>query len=359
MRFIIIGNPENRRVVSYLSALTKNGVEDITLLSYEELLSDKTKWLTVIEQSCFVKIESPGENHLVEQKIISLGLGKKFSEEFNKGLIANQVHWYKGFCLFLDGLAADAKEKPVHFLNSPADIKLFFNKYECQSFLSKQGINTPKIMGRIYSLDDFHKHMNGSNGHYFIKPSHSSSASGVMAYRKSGKRRELTAAIELIKEGSQTLLYNSLKVHRYEKQSDIEAIIESMAQHNLFYEQWIPKFSQNNRSVDLRIHLVQGQAQHIVVRAGKSYLTNLHLGNERGDLQKLKDQIGKEDWRQIIKESEKAAALFTETHYLGLDLVISRKHKPYIIECNAFGDLIPGALFEGKNTYESQIAHLI
>ncbi len=48
-----------------------------------------------------------------------------------------------------------------------------------------------------------------------------------------------------------------------------------------------------------------------------------------------------------------------ESLYAGVDVVISpgfRRHA--VLEINAFGDLLPGVLFEGLDTYTAELAAL-
>ena len=53
---------------------------------------------------------------------------------------------------------------------------------------------------------------------------------------------------------------------------------------------------------------------------------------------------------------EVAAAVFPNSLYCGIDLLVYpdlQRHS--IIEINAFGDLIPGTIYQGMDTYSSEI----
>lgn len=82
-------------------------------------------------------------------------------------------------------------------------------------------------------------------------------------------------------------------------------------------------------------------------------MTNLHLGNRRGDLNEVRASLGDafvEDCRHLAQE---AAACFPESLYAGVDVIAPVKGKPVICEINAFGDLLPGIEHRGESTYEA------
>src|SRR5690606_32550366 len=106
----------------------------------------------------------------------------------------------------------------------------------------------------------------------------------------------------------------------------------------------------------LPILVVAGRATHVVVRAAKSPMTNLHLGNARGDLAALRDRMGEAAWRSAMRTAEAAAACFPRTLHAGVDLLLSPGWRSSAVcEVNAFGDLLPGVLHEGRDSYAEQL----
>lgn len=80
-------------------------------------------------------------------------------------------------------------------------------------------------------------------------------------------------------------------------------------------EKWVEKDSVEGNPYDIRVltvnhvkstHLFQ-RASHFVVRVGeKGIITNLHLGNRRGNLEEIKGRL-KEKWVEMIDMVEEAS----------------------------------------------------
>ncbi len=85
-------------------------------------------------------------------------------------------------------------------------------------------------------------------------------------------------------------------------------------------------------------------------------MTNLHLQNRRGDLAAVLARMGPEAWHLARRTCERAAAVFPDSLHLGVDLLIAPDYRRHaVLEANAFGDLLPGVLSEGMDTYEAEI----
>jgi hypothetical protein len=100
---------------------------------------------------------------------------------------------------------------------------------------------------------------------------------------------------------------------------------------------------------------IAGRARHVVPRLSATPLTNLHLLNARGDLAALLDRIGHERWEQAKRTCERAAGCFRGL-YSGIDLLFTAGYRRHaILEMNAFGDLLPGILAGGQDTYTAEV----
>src|SRR5262249_33549811 len=84
-------------------------------------------------------------------------------------------------------------------------------------------------------------------------------------------------------------------------------------------------------------------------------MTNLHLGNRRGDVSAVVRLMGEEAWQSGLRTCERAAAVFPGSLHVGVDLLIGRDFRQHLLEGNAFGDLLPGVLSEGTDTYEAEV----
>ncbi|GAA3242626.1 STM4014 family protein [Dactylosporangium siamense] len=128
----------------------------------------------------------------------------------------------------------------------------------------------------------------------------------------------------------------------------------------LHVERWLPKASHDGLTFDLRVLVVAGRVSHVVVRTGRSPMTNLHLGNARGDLAGVRAAVGEEHWAAAMRTCEAAAACFPGSLHAGVDLMFARDHRTHAVaEVNAFGDLLPGLLAGGHDTYAAEIDALL
>jgi glutathione synthase/RimK-type ligase-like ATP-grasp enzyme len=242
-------------------------------------------------------------------------------------------------------------------MNSPKSIQLMFDKAAChQHFVQQNILVAPAIYG-IKNYEDFCTQIQARNWQsVFIKPCYSSSASGVIAFKTNGKKIKAITSAKMELERNEVKFYNSLKLSTYTKKKDIAVLINFLAKEDIIVEQWIPKANTAAGVFDLRMVVIGGKAQHTVMRQSQSPLTNLHLGNERGNLAALQEQLGAAKWKSIQIFAEQAAQTLPNTLYTGLDILVSNKHKKnYVIEANAFGDLLPNIFVNNKDTYQTAI----
>jgi hypothetical protein len=85
-------------------------------------------------------------------------------------------------------------------------------------------------------------------------------------------------------------------------------------------------------------------------------MTNLHLGNQRGDETTLREAIGDVGLASAFRLAERAAACFPDSLYAGVDVLLDSSHRAWVGEINAFGDLLPRLLHRGESAYTA-IAH--
>ncbi len=375
-QFVIIGNPENRRVHLFQQALESQGQPAARVVSYERLLQDVDCLRDIIRPGDIVRIESPGENFAVEKGLLARGVaaaeveGNPFLSlhqierlEYDHGLILHPRQWYMGYCSLLiqigkclSGIAS------IRLLNPPADIRELFDKRACHARCREAGCAVPEAFPEIHSFDELLTIMQQRNERrVFLKLAHASSASGVVALHQNSRRIEAITSTELVKQDGQTRLYNSLKVRRYTDLKEIRTLIDELCRERVHVERWMPKAAlSHGRTFDLRVVVIAGQARHTVVRESRSPLTNLHLGNRRGDGERLQELLGPERWRALMEVCEQAAGVYPESFQVGVDLLLTPGFRQaLILELNAFGDLLPGILWEGEETYQSEINSLV
>jgi hypothetical protein len=69
--------------------------------------------------------------------------------------------------------------------------------------------------------------------------------------------------------------------------------------------------------------------------------------------------MSEEAWSSLIQSCEAVAKLFPKSLYIALDVVVSinLKHH-FILEVNAFGDLLKGVSYKSLNPQEAEVAQL-
>ena len=349
-RLGLIGNPENRRIVEFQTAMEENGEPRPPCLSYEELARDPESLARFhVEQ---LRIDSPGENERVAKALIALGGGPP-SAQFEFGEITYLQEYHDGFCKLLDWI----KTRGLPCLNSPCDIRVMFDKWECHQRFTTHNIPRPASESAPTDFAALFDRMRSQgSGQIFLKPLHGSSASGVCALRWTRQRQQLIAPLQIKSRNGCPVLINSLKVCTYTALAEIELILGLLLPQGMILEQWLPKLTLPGGAVDLRVLVIAGEARHWVIRQSRHPMTNLHLGNQLGDEAALRGAIGDDGLASAFRLAERAAACFPDYLYAGVDVLLDSSHRAWVGEINAFGDLLPRLLHRGESAYTA-IAH--
>ena len=354
--FLTVGATDSRRVKFWEDALQQQKCNH-KLISYNQVIDND---FPVIETPTILRITSPGEDFDLWKKILSLG-GWKEPENliFKRGLIYPNQYWYRGWCVILKKIEGFIEKNPlVKVMNTPASIQLAFHKLECQKAIAEQGIAIPEIiLDKVIDYDALiAKLEEEKKSQVFVKPYHGSSASGVMALRQSRGRQLLYTTIALKPNGE---MYNHLKLQNYNDISQIRTIVNSMIPSGLFAENWIRKKTFQQKSVDFRILVINGEPAIVVPRMSKHFITNLHLGNEKGNIDEVEKVWGKD----VIQKAKILAANAVDAigglFYAGVDVAINSLGESYVLEVNAFGDMLLGIDKGGLSTYEYELQELL
>ncbi|MDZ8032974.1 STM4014 family protein [Nostoc sp. DedSLP04] len=379
LNFILIANPENRRVGFLQQAIAHFNLPPATVVDYADLIAEKQTLEQFNTPNTIIRFDSPEKNFDVDKAIIAEGSREIFSTsshqhisaeaakklEFDKGLILYPRQWYLGWRYLLQKW--ETQLTPLlacgegYFMNHPQDIAVMFDKPACHKRFSRHNIPVPRSLGKIHNYEHLREQMQMQGiERVFVKLSHGSAASGVVAYRANSRFESAITTVERVRENGQTLLYNSRKIRHYTHREEIADIINILTAEGVQVEEWLPKAHLQECGFDVRVVVINGEAQHIVVRLSKSPMTNLHLGNERGNTEEFLAKVGLENWEIMKRTCEQAATLFPNSLYCGVDLLILPDWKTHaILEINAFGDLLPGILWNGMDTYTSEIKAIL
>ncbi len=377
LKFIVLGNPENRRIALFQQALERFGHSRAIVIPYLELLSGKLDLGEILssqshelenerDQIVF-RIESPGENFAVEKRLIALGAEESqlarsaLRLREDRGRIWFPKQWFSGFRRMLMQIEHTVAQTPgLIVTSSPNEIATMFNKPECHARLMSDNVPVAPSIEAPGSLDDLFAQMDQRGwSRVFVKLAYGSSASGVMALYRGKTGSRAVSSLEMAGSGTRTKFYNSLKLKVYQKPRDLQRAFDFLCREGVHVERWLPKASLQGCAFDLRIVCVGKKPQHTVVRTSRSPITNLHLGNRRGNLPLLIEKVGQRKWAATKNVARKAANCFPNSHCVGVDVLVRPGfHSPTVLEVNAFGDLLPRAEWNGMTTYQSQIQSL-
>lgn len=368
---ILIGNPGGRRVELFQAALARKGRPPARLVAYADLLAGRAQLGEIARPGSVVRIESPGKDFPVERALLRFGAEAAAAErydwidgaaasklEFDQGRIWPSRQWYLGLCAALQLIERQLAECPWHrLMNAPADIAAMFDKRECHQRITEAGIAAPRKIGPVESFEELVVAMGAERcRRVFVKLAHGSSASGVLAYQTNGARHQAITTVEVTRVGGELRLYNSRRLRTYQNLGEIAELIDALCRQRVHVEQWMPKAGYDGRTFDLRVVVIAGTARHTVARMSRGPMTNLHLLNQRGDAEAIRARMGERAWRGARQACERAMGCFPGSLYAGIDLLIAPGFQRHaVLEINAFGDLLPGALWQGQDTYASEI----
>lgn len=359
-RITVVGNPENRRVALFRAAVLAAGLPAPVVVPWRRAAAGQVE----IDPATVVRIESPGEDAEVDRLLRGVDHPALFGE------IVGAAASYRGMCATVEAVAATG----ASLLNRADDIAIMCDKRRCHRMLSAAGVPVPAALpvrdgyavDGGYDVDGYDvdgyaalRRAMADVGwsRVFVKPAHGSSASGVLALAlgPNGRLRAITS-VEIAGER----LFNSLQVRAYQRESDVAAIVDRLAPDGLHVERWYPKATLDGHPMDLRVVVIAGRPTHAVVRVGRSPMTNLHLGGGRGDLATVRAAAGAAGWAAALDSCVRAAGCLPGSLQVGVDLMFDRRWRTHaIVEVNAFGDLLPGLLVDGRDTYAQQVHALV
>ena len=149
-------------------------------------------------------------------------------------------------------------------------------------------------------------------------------------------------------------------MRRYRDARQITELVDAVCRQRAIAERWFPKAGYDGQRFDLRVLVIGGRAAHAVMRQSAGPITNLHLGNRRGDLAGLRRQMGEAAWREALDVAERAGRVFPASLYVAVDLLVAPGFRRFAVaEVNAFGDLLPNLRHHGRDTYAAEFAGLL
>jgi len=364
--WIVIGNPENRRVTMFQEALRARGCAEATVISWRALLEQGLQPLEQVGHSeALVRIDSAGEDFEVERGLLTLGHGdavaagvsaiepaavERLQPDRGRILCPRQAHL--GFERLLGDLARLFSRRPGwRVLNTPAAIAELFDKRRTSRRYREAGLPVPEFLDGIDSVDALRAAMDGRGWRSaFVKLSCSSSASCLAVYHRRPDGDHAMTTTEMASTG----WYNSLRVRRVSGAA-LEQLLGFLIREGSQIERQVPKARLDGAFFDCRVLCVAGEPAFTVVRQNRHPITNLHLGGWRGDIGSFLARVPAAEL-EAAHASCRAVAALHESFQLGVDLMYEAGFAGHrVIEANAFGDLLPRLERDGLSVYEWQV----
>lgn len=355
-------------MLAFCHAATEAGHPAPVVHSWAQVLPE----CHLFEEAGVIRFESPGRSWATEEKLLKLG-GEQPDPEDPAGELFTRIspgeitalgepagriiamrQWYLGWRAALERLG---KQHPhATFWSSPTSIALLFDKETCQRQLEAGACPMPPSLGIPTSFDDLVERMRAQGRtRIFLKACHGSSASGVMALECARGAYQAFSTTKVTEQRGRTTLWNTRPGKLYRELAEIRRAVDAICRERAQAQVWVPKMGWDGHRIDFRIVTIAHKAAHAVMRMSRTPLTNLQLKNRRGDVEAFAAR-NPEAFASARAAAEKAAACFPDCFTLGVDVALSPNGKAYVLEANAFGDHLPGCLFEGRSTYASALA---
>jgi hypothetical protein len=358
-------------VTLFQRAVRARWSQTVRVLPWLDVLRTPAVIDEVLRANVLLRIESPGDDFLVWRELVALGADAFREEsfaavsaetartlEFEKGRVRFLRQWYLGWCAAVRGIeAALTRTPPRLIMNRPTALRRCFDKAAVREALERHGVPGPDRLSDVHDFADLRRRMQMEGvSQVFVKPRHSSTASGVIALRCVGPKLIARTSLEQVAVGRDWHFYNSFALKTYCDWETVARAVEFVLAEGAVVERWIPKLTLGANAVDVRVVVVGHRALHAVGRASRGPITNLHLRNQRIDSARIRERVGVAAWEAALT-SAKDATRACDCAYAGVDVLFDAAGQRHaVLEVNAFGDLLPGLIHEGRDTYTAELS---
>jgi hypothetical protein len=371
IRVLVVGDPDSRRVSLFLETARQTGSVEATVISYRELLTACSR-VERPARGTIVRIESPGGNADTNRLILKAGIEPMIGrrrvpidersideEPIGRGEIVHPLQWYLGFQRILQSLEQDWGRQGICWMSTPAVIATAFDKLACRERWQAAGIPVPPGHGEISTYADLRRIVRDRHARLFIKLRYGYSAMGAVALEWRGPLVRAITTVEVAWAQGRPRMFISKRPRTLHREFEIAWLIDTLGMEDVVVEDWLPKARWQGTPFDLRIVTIAAQARHVVGRANDSPFTNLNLDAARISCTDVAQRLG-ESWPEALSLAERAAAQLPEATTLGLDVLVRPCLNRFaVLEANAFGDYLPGLLYEGATTYEAELQSVL
>jgi glutathione synthase/RimK-type ligase-like ATP-grasp enzyme len=374
----LIGARGDPRVAGWQAALAAAGLPVAKLIDYRDALANDALIDSATAQAGWLRIESPGRDFEVYRALLVHGYADAVEsgqvaidpDEVatlvdDRGRILYPAQHQAGFRRLMASIALRLRDAAaVTPISHPDDITTLFDKSRCHAVLRRAGVPVPPALSgaeTIHDYDGLRAAMAAQRlPRVFVKLRYGSSGSGVVAYQISAGRELAITTVEMVRDRhGRVRLYNSRRLRRYQRREQLRALFDTLCPHGVQVEAWFPKAGIGDQRCDLRVLTIAGQPRHRLLRRSRSPLTNLHLGNRRSTVEPLRARMSAAAWDALLASCRRVAARFPRCLHLGIDIAVGVNLRDHVVlEVNAFGDHLVGALDAGQNPWQAEVAAL-
>jgi hypothetical protein len=367
--FLVIGNPENRRVTLFTAAAEQLGSR-ARVVPWLDVIRDPSCLQRLPQERRWVRIESWGENVDVERALLLRGA--QVSSRFERrsrvqpeqiasatalrgGVVApRQAHL--GVEEALRELQRLFEQRRDWHLSQPLrTYHELFDKPQTHGLCRSLAVRVPEAIPAPSTARDLLAELEERAWRRaYVKLGCGSSASCLALVERGPHGFSVTTSMEIAGER----LFNSLRVRRYARPALVDRVLAFLLNEGAHVERGIDKLASAGHHADVRFLYVRGLEPFVVLRQSKLPITNLHLGGSRGDVDRYRAKVGKEGWNEALEFVQLLGTQLGCWH-LGVDVAFEREtRRPFVLEANAFGDLLPGIERAGKSVYGWEILAL-
>ncbi len=276
------------------------------------------------------------------------------------GRVLPMRQWFLGWRATLEELTAWANRTggAGRWLTPPAQVLLMGDKAACQAALEGAGVPVPPALGVPRDFDDLWELMRqAGRSRVFLKPCHGSSASGVVALEAGRGGVQAFSTLELTAAEGEVRLYNRRRIQVWRGLTEVRRLVSAVVAERCLAQVWVPKAGLAGGPFDLRVVVIGGRARQVMVRLGRGPLTNSLLGGGKAEVAAVQERMGPAGWARLLTVCEQTMArAFPGALSAGLDVLVEPDFRTVrVLEVNAFGDLLPRLLHEGRDTYSWEV----
>jgi hypothetical protein len=370
-RFVIVGNPENRRVGMFRAALARQEQPEPEVIAWRTLAEEGSPEALIAalpEEPTFLRIDSFGEDFDVDRLLLARGFedarelgawavppSEVRTLTYDRGRIFAPRQQHCGFLRVLGELERALARRPwLRSTSAPESIARLFDKRASAVAFAEARLPIPAPLATAETPSELRERMSEAGvSRVFVKLSCGSSASCLALYDV--ERPWLFTSMEV--DGDR--LYNSLRPRRYTDRDRIDRLLGFLLREGSHVEAAVPKARIGGQFFDTRMLVIAGEVAFTVVRKSRHPVTNLHLGGTRGTPAELASVVSESVLALAHETCRKVFALHDCLH-VGIDVMFTADRSGHrVLEANAFGDLLPNLTRDGLDVYEWQIRCLL